>query len=72
MVAEKVAVTIEAELLHAIDKRVASGQYRNRSKAVQAGLRRLLVREGESRLLAELAKLDPEEEHALAEEGYGA
>ncbi len=69
MAAAKVAVTIEAELLREVDQWVAAGEFPNRSRAVQAGLVRL--REERARrhtLLRELAKLDPEQERALAEE----
>jgi Arc/MetJ-type ribon-helix-helix transcriptional regulator len=69
MATSKVAVTIEAELLNEVDRWVAEGEFPNRSRAIQAGLVRLreerLKRES---LLRELAKVDPEEERALAEE----
>jgi Arc/MetJ-type ribon-helix-helix transcriptional regulator len=69
MATSKVAVTIEAELLNEVDRWVAAGEFPNRSRAIQAGLVRLreerLKREG---LLRELARLDPDEERALAEE----
>jgi Arc/MetJ-type ribon-helix-helix transcriptional regulator len=69
MAVAKVAVTIEADLLREVDQWVAAGEFPNRSRAVQAGLARL--REERARhhtLLRELAKLDPDEERALAEE----
>jgi putative addiction module CopG family antidote len=72
MAVEKVAVTIDGDLLKAIDQRVAAGRFRNRSRAVQEGLRLLIEREGRPRLLAELAKLDPQEEQALANEAMTA
>ena len=73
MPAAKVAVTIEQSLLAEVDRWVASGEYPNRSQAVQAALRQLQdVRDRRPRLLAELAKLDREEERALAEESLVA
>ena len=69
MVAAKVAVTIDAELLRQVDSWVESGEFPSRSRAVQAGLLSLReLRARRRRLLRELAKLDPDEERALAEE----
>jgi Arc/MetJ-type ribon-helix-helix transcriptional regulator len=65
----KVAVTIEQELLLEVDAWVRAGEFSSRSGAVQAALTRM--REERSRrhsLLAELEKLDPEEERRMAEE----
>ena len=63
------AVTIDEQMLHEVDGWVARGEFPNRSKAVQAGLERLRKdRDRRTSLLAELAKLDPEEERELAEE----
>lgn len=65
----KVAVTIDEDLLQEVDHWVKEGEFASRSRAVQEGL--MLLREDRARhysLLAELAKLDPEEERQLAEE----
>lgn len=68
----KVAVTIEEQLLREVDGWVAAGDYPNRSRAFQAGLARLREERQQRRsLLAELAKLDPAEERALADEQLG-
>jgi Arc/MetJ-type ribon-helix-helix transcriptional regulator len=68
----KVAVTIDEHLLREVDSWVAAGDFPNRSRAVQAGLTRLLEERGQrDSLLRELAKLDPAEERALAEEWLG-
>jgi Arc/MetJ-type ribon-helix-helix transcriptional regulator len=65
----KVAVTIEQQLLHEVDRWVESGEFPSRSQAVQAALRCLAEqRSQQGGLLAELAKLDPAEERALASE----
>jgi Arc/MetJ-type ribon-helix-helix transcriptional regulator len=68
MVAQKVAVTVDARTLREIDRQVAAGRFPNRSRAVQRALELLIEREGRTRLLHELAKLDPAEEQALADE----
>ncbi len=69
MVAAKGAVTIDAELLRRGDGGVGWGDSPSRSRAVQAGLLSLReLRARRRRLLRELAKLDPDEERALAEE----
>jgi Arc/MetJ-type ribon-helix-helix transcriptional regulator len=71
--AAKVAVTIDEQLLHEVDRWVADGDFPSRSQAVQAGLRALReTRNRRGRLLSELAKLDPIEERALAEERLAA
>ncbi|MBI2938811.1 MAG: ribbon-helix-helix protein, CopG family [Chloroflexi bacterium] len=65
----KVAVSIDAELLREVDRWVSAGEFPNRSQAVRAALARL--REERARrhsLLSELARLEPAEERALAEE----
>lgn len=73
MPAAKVAVTLDEQLLHEVDRWVAEGEYPNRSKAIQAALHQLRAsRERQHSLLAELAKLDPEEERALADEVFVA
>jgi Arc/MetJ-type ribon-helix-helix transcriptional regulator len=67
----KVAVTIDSQLLREVDRWVADGDFPSRSRAVQEALARL--REERSKphsLLSELAKLDPTEERALADEGH--
>ncbi|HEY3111793.1 MAG TPA: ribbon-helix-helix domain-containing protein [Chloroflexota bacterium] len=69
----KVAVTIDRGLLGEVDRWVAAGEYPSRSSAVQAGLARLRGdRARRRRLLRELAKLDPHEERALADERLAA
>ncbi len=65
----KVAVTIDRRLLEEVDRRVAAGEFPSRSRVVQEALARLMEeRAGRRSLLAELAKLDPAEERALADE----
>lgn len=65
----KVAVTIDEQLLREVDRWVREGEFSSRSRAVQVALSRLRdERNQRSSLLAELSKLDPEEERAMAEE----
>lgn len=73
MPATKVAVTIDSELLRKIDRWVAAGEFPSRSRAVQLALQRLEAeRDKERAYLAELEKIDPDEEMALAEEWLAA
>ncbi len=65
----KVAVSIDVDLLREVDRWVAAGEFPSRSSAVQSGLARLMTERAKRHsLLRELAKLDPTEEVALAEE----
>ena len=68
----KVAITIERETLAGIDGLVARKIFANRSRAIQAALAEKLERMERRRLAAECAKLDPQFEKALADEGLGA
>ena len=69
MASAKVAVSIDPKLLREVDRWVKSGDYPNRSRAIQEGLLSLRDRRGRRRrLLRELAKLDPREERALADQ----
>lgn len=65
----KVAVTLQAELLHRVDELVAKRRFRNRSQAIETALAEKLDRLARNRLARECAKLNPQEEKALAEEG---
>jgi metal-responsive CopG/Arc/MetJ family transcriptional regulator len=67
----KVAVTLEASLLDQVDRLVAKRRFQNRSQAVETALAEKLGRLARTRLAEECAKLDPQEEKALAEEGLG-
>ena len=69
----KVAVTIDAQLLNEVDRWVAEGEFPSRSRAMQEALIGLRQRRDKrSSLLAELEKLDPREERALADESLAA
>jgi Arc/MetJ-type ribon-helix-helix transcriptional regulator len=53
-----------------LDDLVQKHGFPSRSHAVQIAAREMLTRLGRERLARECAKLDPNEETALAEEGY--
>ncbi len=68
----KVAITLEKETLRELDGLVAGSVFPNRSRAIQAAVQEKLERMQGSRLAIECAKLDPNEEQAMAEEGFDA
>ncbi|MGQ0511707.1 MAG: CopG family ribbon-helix-helix protein [Betaproteobacteria bacterium] len=67
----KVAITIDSGTLERVDGLVARKVYPNRSRAIQSAVAEKLARMERGRLASECAKLDPEFEKALAEEGLG-
>ena len=73
MPAAKVAISIDEQILQEIDRWVAAGEYPSRSQVMQAAI--TVLREQRARrgtLIEELAKLDPVEERALADEFLAA
>lgn len=68
----KVALTLDADLLHRVDQLVARNRFKNRSQAIEAALAEKLARLAQTRLAEECAKLDPAEEQGLADEGLAA
>ncbi len=71
MAKTKVAVTLDAKLLGRLDSLVRQAQFPNRSQAVEAAPVGKLARLDRARLARECAKLDPDAERTLAEEGMG-
>lgn len=69
MAAAKIEISLKQSTLHQLDRLVRSRDYRTRSEAIQLALEEKLARLERSRLTRECAKLDPKEEHALAESG---
>ena len=69
MPVDKIAITLDRELVKEIDRGVKSGLYRNRSRAIEEAVREKLDRHRRRRLSVEARKLDRKEERALAEEG---
>jgi metal-responsive CopG/Arc/MetJ family transcriptional regulator len=67
----KLAVTLDTALLKDLDHLVARRQFANRSQAIEKAVAEKLGRLAHTRLARECAKLDREEETALAEEGLG-
>jgi Arc/MetJ-type ribon-helix-helix transcriptional regulator len=65
----KVAVTIDAEPIIKIDRLIEKKIFANRSQAIEEALYENIERIEHRRLAEECAKLDPVEEHQLAEEG---
>ena len=66
----KVAITVDEQLLKLVDRWVTLGRYPNRSQAIQAAVREKIERWNHTRLAEEVAKLNPKEERALAEESF--
>ena len=65
----KVAITIEEGILARVDDLVQRKVFVNRSRAIQDAVQEKLDRMERSRLAQECAKLDPEYERAMADEG---
>ena len=70
MAASKIAITIDDKLLKQLDLMVKSRLFPNRSKAIQEAVADKLKRLERNRLAEECAKLDPEYEQNMAEEGF--
>jgi Arc/MetJ-type ribon-helix-helix transcriptional regulator len=70
MATTKIAITLERDTVREVDQWVRAGRFPNRSRAVQTALSEMLVRRKRRRLMEELAKINPKEERALAEEFY--
>lgn len=69
MPSRKIAITIEAGVLHEVDRLVLEKVFPNRSRAIQRAVEESLEKLGKRRLQRECRKLDPHEERAAAEEG---
>ena len=69
MTTSKVAITIDKKTLNRLDRLVKDRLFPSRSKAIQEAVDEKLAHLERSRLNRECAKLDPEFEKAMAEEG---
>ena len=69
MAASKIAISMDEQLLAELDGLVAGNVFANRSQAIQTAVQEKLARMRRSRLARECAKLDPDGERAMAEEG---
>ena len=65
---DKIAITLERQLLQRLDRLVRSKAFRNRSHAIQQAVTEKLECLDRTRLARECAKLDPRAEAALADE----
>lgn len=70
MATSKIAITIDDNTLKRLDILVQSKFFPNRSRAIQEAVSEKLMRIEKSRLAQECAKLDPDYEQSLAEEGF--
>ncbi len=71
MSTEKIAITMDENTLHRLDRLVKDRVFPNRSKAIQDLVEEKLKKLERTRLARECAKLDPVGEKAMAEEGLG-
>ena len=65
----KIAITLDEKLLQKIDLLVKQKVFPNRSKAIQEAVQEKVIKLDKSRLAQECAKLDPDFEQAMADEG---
>jgi len=65
----KIAITLNQNTLERLDRLVRNHIFPNRSRAIQGAVQEKLERMERSRLARECAKLDPDFEKAMAEEG---
>ncbi|MGA3114298.1 MAG: ribbon-helix-helix domain-containing protein [Syntrophobacteraceae bacterium] len=71
MASAKIAITMDENTLHRLDRLVKDRMFPNRSKAIQNAVEEKLEKLERNRLARECAKLDPIMERATAEEGMG-
>jgi metal-responsive CopG/Arc/MetJ family transcriptional regulator len=69
MATSKIAITLDEEILKRLDQLVDEKQFPSRSRAIQEAVKEKLSRMDRTRLLRESAKLDPEFEQQMADEG---
>lgn len=65
----KIAITIDQMTLAELDRMVKERIFPNRSQAIEEAVSEKLGRLRRTRLASECAKLDPNQEKAIAEEG---
>ena len=65
----KIAISLNSEILDRLDRLVKRRLFPNRSRAIENAIEEKLRRLERSRLARECAKLDPEFEKAMADEG---
>ena len=67
--AAKIAVSLDQKTVQHLDQLVAQGVFPNRSQAIQQAVQDKLSKLSRDRLALECAKLNPELESRMAEEG---
>ena len=70
MARSKVAVSLDEQILRRLDGLVEKAVFPSRSQAIEVAVQEKLARLDQGRLARECAKLDPDFEKALAEEGF--
>jgi len=65
----KIGVSLDKATLQKLDRLVVADVFPNRSRAIESAVTEKLQRLDRTRLARECAKLDPDFEKALAEEG---
>ena len=65
----KIAITLDQNIIEGLDQLVRKHIFTNRSRAIQDAVQEKLERMEHSRLAKECAKLSPTLEKAMAEEG---
>ena len=70
MARSKVAVSLDEQILQRLDGLVEEAVFPSRSQAIEVAVQEKLARLDQGRLARECAKLDPNFEKALAEEGF--
>ncbi len=67
---EKIAITLDKRFVSELDRLVDKHVFQNRSQAIQEAVSEKLLRMKRTRLAEESAKLKPEFERAISEEGF--
>jgi metal-responsive CopG/Arc/MetJ family transcriptional regulator len=65
----KIAISIDKKLVRKLDRMVDNRIFANRSRAIQQAVEEKIIRMEKSRLARECAKLNPDFERMLADEG---
>ncbi len=68
----KIAISMNEDILHQLDDLVSQAEFPSRSGAIQKAVLEMLEKKYGNRLARECAKLDPEEEMTIAEEGMNS
>lgn len=69
MSSSKIAITLDPDVLKEVDALVEKRMFPSRSRAIQDAVKEKLERLSHNLLAQECAKLDPDYEKALADEG---